>query len=186
MWNSKRSDRSQQLDSLNDLDVDDAPPAPPAPKTELSPPRRAVVEEPKTIVSPGSVLGRTLVFKGDLTADEDLVLQGRVEGSIKHTASLTIGPDGSTKGNITAKSIIVEGQVEGDLIAESSISVRSGGSVRGGLKAPRVALADGARFNGMVDMGSDVVQSKSKSPERAADKAIDETPPAAKAGNYGG
>src|SRR5579862_6220317 len=58
-----------------------------------------------------SVLGKTLIFKGELAADEDLILQGRVEGSIHHTQSLTVGVDGVVIGDTHARSILIEGTV---------------------------------------------------------------------------
>ena len=72
-----------------------------------------------------SILGPTLYFKGDLTAEEDLLIQGRVEGSITHTQRLTVGPQGTVKANIKAQLIIVEGTVDGDL-AGREIRVREG------------------------------------------------------------
>jgi cytoskeletal protein CcmA (bactofilin family) len=102
----------------------------------------------------GSVLGATLHFKGELRADEDFVLQGRVEGSIHHTQNLTIGTDGVVKGDSRALTIVVEGTVDGDLYALESISIRPTAKVHGNLLAPRVAIADGASFNGKVDMAS--------------------------------
>src|ERR1700690_2427610 len=61
------------------------------------------VAEPKPA---GSVFGPTLRFKGELRADEDFVMQGRIEGSIHHTRSLTIGTDRVVKGERRARNII--------------------------------------------------------------------------------
>src|SRR5215469_14020073 len=99
-----------------------------------------------------SVLGKTLIFKGELSADEDLILQGRVEGSIHHTQSLTVGVDGVVIGDTHARSIVVEGTVEGDLRASVSVLVMATAKVRGNIAAPRVGIHEGANFNGSVDM----------------------------------
>ncbi|HUN27206.1 MAG TPA: polymer-forming cytoskeletal protein [Steroidobacteraceae bacterium] len=99
-----------------------------------------------------SVLGKTLTFKGELWADEDLVLQGRVEGTIHHTQSLTVGPDGVVIGDIHARGIVVEGTVEGDLHGSVSVLVAATAKVRGNIVAPRVGIMEGANFNGGVDM----------------------------------
>ncbi len=99
-----------------------------------------------------SVLGPTLVFKGELSADEDLMLKGRVEGSIRHTANLRIGQEGSVRGNIEARNIIVDGTVEGDLHGSGSVTVRESAKVTGNIFAPRVTLDEGARFKGTIDM----------------------------------
>jgi cytoskeletal protein CcmA (bactofilin family) len=103
---------------------------------------------------PSSVFGATLRFKGELRADEDFTLQGRIEGSIHHTQNLTIGTDGVVKGDSRARNIIVDGTVDGDLYALESISIRPTAKVQGNLMAPRVSIADGASFNGKVDMAT--------------------------------
>jgi cytoskeletal protein CcmA (bactofilin family) len=101
-----------------------------------------------------SVLGKTLVFKGELSADEDLILQGRVEGSIRHTQSVTVGTDGVVIGDTHARSIVVEGTVEGDLHGAVSVLIAATATVRGNISAPRVGIMEGANFNGSVDMSS--------------------------------
>src|SRR5579872_5651040 len=100
-----------------------------------------------------SVLGPTLHFKGDLSAEEDLLIQGRVEGSITHTQRLTVGAQGTVKANIRAQLIIVEGTVDGDLQAEKSVSVRDTAKVCGNIYAPSVSISEGANFSGSIDMG---------------------------------
>jgi cytoskeletal protein CcmA (bactofilin family) len=99
-----------------------------------------------------SVLGPTLRFKGELAADEDLMIQGQVEGSIEHSQSLTIGTEGGVKGNIRARTVIIDGSVEGDVYGLESVAVRETARVRGNIFAPRVGLADGAKFTGRIDM----------------------------------
>lgn len=117
----------------------------------------AKAPEPKPVaeIKPqGSIFGSTLRFKGELRADEDFVLQGRLEGSIHHTQNLTIGTDGVVKGDSRARNISVDGTVDGDLYALESISIRPTAKVQGNLMAPRVSIADGASFNGKVDMAT--------------------------------
>jgi len=99
-----------------------------------------------------SVLGPTLKFRGELSAQEDLIVQGSVEGSITHTQSLTIGTDGTMKGDIRARVIIIDGKVEGDLYATESVSIRATAKVKGNVFAPRVGITDGAFFQGQIEM----------------------------------
>jgi cytoskeletal protein CcmA (bactofilin family) len=114
-----------------------------------------------------SVLGPTLYFKGDLSADEDLLIQGRVEGSVTHTQRLTVGPQGTVKANIRAQLIIVEGTVDGDLHAEKSVVVKDSAKVCGNIFAPSVSIVEGANFSGSIDMdGKKSAQSPIK-PESA-------------------
>jgi cytoskeletal protein CcmA (bactofilin family) len=122
-----------------------------------------------------SVLGKTLVFKGELWADEDLVLQGRVEGSIHHEQSLTVGPDGVVIGGIRARSILVEGTVEGDLHGSASVIVAATAKVRGNIVAPRVGIMEGASFNGSVDMSgaqSDSIETAATRSQRSNQPAL--------------
>ena len=99
-----------------------------------------------------SVLGPTLKFRGELSAQEDLIVQGSVEGSITHTQSLTVGTDGSMKGDIRARVIVIDGKVEGNLYATESVTIRATAKVKGNVFAPRVGITDGAFFQGQIDM----------------------------------
>ena len=99
-----------------------------------------------------SILPASLKFKGELSADEDLLIQGQIEGTIKHTQRVTVGKAGKVKANITAQVIKIEGTVWGDVHAERSVAVESSGNLRGSIHAPSVSLNEGARFNGLVDM----------------------------------
>jgi len=99
-----------------------------------------------------SILGPTLYFKGDLSAEEDLLIQGRVEGSITHTQCLTVGAQGTVKAHIRAQCIVIEGTVEGDLQADKSVFVKETAKVRGNIFAPTVSITEGANFSGSIDM----------------------------------
>src|SRR4030095_6121153 len=114
------------------------PAAPVAPAADNSPARIAASAPPGAKVS---VLGPSLRFKGDLVADEDLVVQGQIEGSILHTRSLTIGAQGRMQGDVKARRITVEGTVDGDLYALESAVLRAGAIVRGNVFANKVSVA---------------------------------------------
>lgn len=101
-----------------------------------------------------SILGPTLHFRGELSAEEDLVIQGRVEGSIRHTQRITVGQDGRVKADIYAQIIIVEGTVEGDLHATKSVMIRRTANLRGNVHAPAFTIVEGAVFNGHVSKES--------------------------------
>ncbi len=102
---------------------------------------------------PVSVIGETLHFKGELSADEDLILEGTVEGTINQgKCSLLLKPKGRIIADVNATKIIIEGTVEGDLRASVSVKVRKGGSVTGNIAAPTVGIDDGATFNGSIEM----------------------------------
>ena len=121
---------------------------PVAPKP--SPPAEVPTE--RASLGRASTLGATLRIRGDLVADEDLVIQGQVEGSILHTRSLTIGSQGRVLGDIRARRIIVEGSVEGNLYALERASLRPGATVRGDIFAVEIVIDEGACLNGRIDM----------------------------------
>src|SRR5215831_5582060 len=99
-----------------------------------------------------SVLGPTLRFKGELHADEELLIRGHIEGSITHTQRITVCAEGVVKANIRAQIIVVEGTVEGDLQAEKAAQVKETARLKGNIHAPSVSIVDGAQFNGGVAM----------------------------------
>jgi len=114
-----------------------------------------------------SVLGPTLKFKGELTANEDLLIQGQIEGTINHSSSLTVGQDGKLKANVKAEYISVEGKVDGDLAGSKSVVVKEGADVKGNIYSPTVTLREGATFNGSIDM-TGKEQPAAKAPEKKA------------------
>lgn len=99
-----------------------------------------------------SILGPTLSFKGELIANENLLIQGKVEGSIRHSSNLTIGPDGKVAADVQAEYIEVEGQVRGDLKGNKSVVVRHSADVEGNIYSPSVSVHEGSTFNGKIDM----------------------------------
>jgi cytoskeletal protein CcmA (bactofilin family) len=99
-----------------------------------------------------SVLGPTLHFKGELHADEEVLIKGRIEGTITHSQRITVCPEGTVTANVRAQVIVVEGTVNGDLQAEKSVMVRETAKLRGNISAPSVSIVEGAHFTGGVDM----------------------------------
>lgn len=99
-----------------------------------------------------SVLGPTLHFKGELHADEELLIKGRIEGSITHSQRITVCAEGTVTANVRAQVIVVEGSVQGDLQAEKAVMVRETARLRGNIVAPSVSIVEGAQFTGGVDM----------------------------------
>ncbi len=100
-----------------------------------------------------SVIGPTLVFRGELSADEDLVIEGTIEGTIAHhKKNLTVGPKGRVSADIHASSVLVEGHLDGDIHSDGLVSLAKGATVNGNIYCARLVLQDGAHFNGKVVM----------------------------------
>lgn len=157
MWKRERPERTDLEHTMTEPTAPVAPAIrpvvpPPAPVVEVPSQSAPAASSSQPSPGKGSTLGATLRFKGDLAADEDLVVQGQVEGSILHTRSLTIGAQGRMQGDIRARRIIVEGSVDGNLYALESVALRSGATVHGDVFAPRIAVDEGARLSGRIDM----------------------------------
>lgn len=105
-----------------------------------------------------SVLGPTLSIKGgELSFDEDLIIEGTVEGKIAHQGHhLTIGKNGRVKANIRARLITVYGTVEGDLHGDEGVEISASAHVTGNVVGPRVTLEGGATFKGSITTGEDL------------------------------
>jgi cytoskeletal protein CcmA (bactofilin family) len=100
-----------------------------------------------------ATIGPSISIKGDLTGEEDLVIQGHVEGRVDlKQNSVTIGKSGCVRADIYGKLVTIEGEVEGNLFGQDQIIIRSTGNVRGNISAPRISIEDGARFKGSIDM----------------------------------
>ena len=92
-------------------------------------------------------------MNGELISSEDLAIEGKVEGKITMMGSdLTIGKGGRVRANVQCKSIVIAGQLKGKVSAEDKVEIAASGSLRGDICAPRVAIADGAKFRGGIDM----------------------------------
>lgn len=114
-----------------------------------------------------SILGPTLKFKGELKADEDLLVHGKIEGSIKHSSNLKVGKSGKIYAEVEARYIEVHGSVTGDLTGRKSVVVRDGANVAGNVFSPSVSLHESAKFNGSIDMSGKEPVARKASEQRA-------------------
>lgn len=100
-----------------------------------------------------SVIGPTLIIKGEISADEDLVIDGQIEGTITHhKKNLTIGKEGRVKADIHASSVLIEGQLIGDIHSEGVVSLSRSAIVKGDISCERIVMEDGASFTGRIEM----------------------------------
>src|SRR6185436_19362680 len=98
-------------------------------------------------------IGQSIHIKGELTGNEDLTIEGKVDGKIfLKDHNLTIGANGKIAAEIQAKTVMVVGEVVGNITADDKVEVAASGTMRGDISAPRVVLADGAKFKGSIDM----------------------------------
>ena len=111
------------------------------------------LSDPPDQLNKRAFIGKSIVIKGDVSGDQDLVVHGRIEGTVSLPGySITVGRDGLVKGDMIAKVIRIEGTVEGELQGEDKILLDRSAKVRGKITSPRVALEDGCRFSGGIHM----------------------------------
>jgi len=100
----------------------------------------------------GTVIGDGLTVEGDLSSEEEVVVNGTVRGKLTTTDAISVGSTGVIEADITGSSLSVAGQVTGDVTASERVDLQSGGRLIGDVKASRLTIADGASFKGNVDM----------------------------------
>ncbi len=99
------------------------------------------------------MIGPSIKIKGEVSGDEDLLIQGQVEGTVSLKSNeVIVGESGQVSADILAKTIKIDGKVTGDITGTENVVISKLGNVRGNIIAPRVLLEDGAVFKGSIDM----------------------------------
>lgn len=112
-----------------------------------------------------TLLGQTVVLRGELSANEDLLIEGQFEGTVSlDDHRLTVGTGGQVKAEIRARQVVVLGSVSGNVSTSDKIEIRRTGHVVGDLKAGAVAIEEGAYFKGSIDILRDESQEESGVP----------------------
>ncbi len=121
-----------------------------------------------------AVIGPGIYINGDISGDEDLIIEGKVDGKIRLDANqVDIGQSGQVNANVTAKVIKIAGEVRGDLTGTEKVIISRSGNVHGNIVAPRMTLEDGAIFKGSIDM--DPGEPAKAKPAAAAKKKVERT-----------
>ena len=121
------------------------PPAPPPPSHPGAPAPR----------SAGTcVIGAKTTIKGEILGDEDVLVEGNVEGQIRVTRDLRVAPGGVVKATVEAQSLIVSGEIVGDCQATARVEIQATGRLTGNIRAPKIVIAEGAMFRGNSDMSA--------------------------------
>ncbi len=103
-------------------------------------------------------IGKSITIKGDLSGNEDLQIEGTVEGRIDlPNNQLTVGAEGRVRADVHAKSVIVIGHVTGNVSGVERVEVQASGVVDGDVRAPKLIVAEGAALNGKIEMGAAAV-----------------------------
>jgi cytoskeletal protein CcmA (bactofilin family) len=100
------------------------------------------------------VIGTRTTVKGEISGDEEILVEGTVEGQIKITKDLRVGQGGMVKAMVDAQSVVISGELLGDCHAAQRVEIQATGRLTGNIRAPRVVIAEGAVFKGNSDMTS--------------------------------
>jgi cytoskeletal protein CcmA (bactofilin family) len=135
----------------SDVKPSDAPPTRPAAPPSSAPAAGLPAQAPRPSSSVCVIGAKTLV-KGEISGEEDVLIEGSVEGHVKVQREVRVGPGGVVKATLEAQSITVSGEVSGDCIAQSRVEIQASGRVTGNIRAPKIIIAEGAMFKGTSDM----------------------------------
>src|SRR5215475_11045811 len=98
-------------------------------------------------------IGKSVNIKGEVSGSEDIYVDGQVEGSIQLGGnSLTVGPNGRVRANVTAKNVTVGGALDGNIQASERTELRKSAVVNGDVQTKRIAIEEGAYFKGKLEI----------------------------------
>ncbi|MBC8067449.1 MAG: polymer-forming cytoskeletal protein, partial [Deltaproteobacteria bacterium] len=113
-------------------------------------------------VDNGTVIGPDIRVSGRVTGEEDLHIEGRVDGAIALTETLYVAPGGIVAATVEAHNIVVSGVLMGNVTARDCVTLHPGAKLVGDITAPRLVIADGATFKGNVHMGGEAPPAREK------------------------
>lgn len=102
----------------------------------------------------GTFIGPNIVIDGTITGSEAVLIEGTVRGKVDMTGELRVGTKARVEATVHAKNVTVEGKLTGDISADERVELVASATVDGNIKAPKIVVAEGAKFRGNVDMGS--------------------------------
>lgn len=119
-------------------------PARPQPRTDM----------PPGTPQAGTFIGPNLTIEGTITGSDPVSIEGTVRGNIDVTSDVRVGTKARVEATVHGKNVVVEGKLTGDVSADERVELVASAVVDGNLKAPKIIVAEGAKFRGSVDMGS--------------------------------
>jgi len=99
-----------------------------------------------------AIIGQKVYIKGELRGDEDVAVEGKVEGRIKLNKHLIINKRGVVRAEVSADWITVAGTLIGNVNARTKVEILPTGHLEGDIKTPNIVISEGAHFKGNIDM----------------------------------
>ena len=120
--------------------------------------KKGEAETKTSAISPlenqSSLIGKTLLIKGEVLSEDDVMIDGMIEGKINAKKRVTIGKNANIRADIEARHVVIRGSVSGDVHATGQVEIVAEGILHGNIISPKVIIADGAIFEGNIDMKS--------------------------------
>ncbi len=168
MWKSRNTNDDEKMAKPEVAPSSILSPKPAAPVT--APPKEVrTVEATKSENFRADVahIGKSVVIKGELSASEDLYLDGEVEGNIElREHSLIVGPHGRVRANVHSRDIVVHGKVDGNVSGTERVELKKSAILNGDISTQRIVIEDGAFFKGSIDIQKESGKPNVKKPER--------------------
>lgn len=123
---------------------------------ESTPPSRPETRSATPVQPGGTFIGANITIDGTITGTEPMTIEGTVRGKVNLSADLRVGTKARIEATVHARNVVVEGKLTGDVSADDRVELVASASVDGNIKAPKIVVAEGAKFRGNVDMGSRV------------------------------
>lgn len=116
-------------------------------------------DKDNTVVGSGlmlnkSIIGETILINGELESEEEILIEGKIEGLVKSKGLVVIGKSGIVDADIDAFDVIVLGKVNGNVSGVNKVEIKPDGEVNGNIVSQRVVLAEGSVFKGSIDMST--------------------------------
>jgi cytoskeletal protein CcmA (bactofilin family) len=97
-------------------------------------------------------IGPQITINGRLTGQEEVCVQGTLEGTVALDNRLVVDEGGRVVADVEADAVSVRGYLEGEIVARQVVQLLAGSTVTGNIRAPRINIEEGARFRGNIDM----------------------------------
>lgn len=121
---------------------------------EPTPAQRPETRANAPLAPGGTFIGANITIEGTVTGTEPIVIEGTVRGKINLQSDLRVGTKARIEATVHARNVTVEGKLTGDVSADDRVELVASATVDGNIKAPKIVVAEGAKFRGSVDMGS--------------------------------
>ncbi|HEX7502631.1 MAG TPA: polymer-forming cytoskeletal protein [Acidobacteriota bacterium] len=117
-----------------------------------NPEPRTPAQTPPPVKTQSSLVGKTLLIKGEIFSEDEILIEGKILGKITVKNRVIIGPDGDVEAEIEARDVVIKGKVTGNVHGSQRVEIVSAGTLHGNISSPRVVIADSGFFEGNIEM----------------------------------